>query len=561
MGGDGPRGALPARVSRNLPLALSGAARRFAEDPWRGRVALDRAWRRFRGARSAGTPARGRGPSAALRRAVAIDDLAAAEDVLARLGVDDPQRPMAEGAVLLLRGRIDALLGSTPEDPRARPWRRAAQRQARMLGSSLPASLRGPRVEPPVEATRSRPPARILHVVTNSLPLTQAGSTIRTQGVVHAQRSAGWDAQVVTRPGYPVLYGELDAARLQVVDGVPYHRLLPRLMPPADGVDREYRRLLDELVRDLDPHLLHAASDHVNARAALEVGRARGIPVAYEVRTFFEDTWLASHGGEESRDSDVYRLLRERHTEVILAADSVTTLSDAMRVEILARGASPDRVVVTPNAVDPSFLSPRVPAPRAREALGLPEAYWVGSLATFQRYEGLETLVDAVARLRDAGSDARILLVGDGPALADLRARAASAGVPLVAPGRVPFAEVLGYYDALDVFALPRTATALNERVTALKPLEAQARGLPVVGSDLPAVREVVPTESPLVPAGDAPALAAALAVLADPVTRAERGEAARAWVASCRTWPYVTEAYRGAYAALGVPVGASGRP
>ena len=557
MGGAGPRGALAVAVSRNLPLAISGAVRRFTEDPWRGRVALERAWRRA--ARPVGEP------RDALRRAVALDDLAAAEAAVAALAPDETGRS-ADAALLLLRGRLGEALRASADDPGARPWRRAARRQLRALESGLPPSLRQPRIaitrgSPSAEAVPGGPGPRILHVVTNSLPGTQAGSTIRTQGVVSAQRAVGWDAHVVTRPGYPVLYGDLDAGSLEWVDGVPYHRLLPWIMPAAQGVDRAYRQLLDELVVDLRPDVLHAASDHVNARAALEVGRRRGLPVAYEARTFFEDTWLAAHGGEASRDSDVYRLLRERHTEVILAADMVTTLSEAMRDEIVARGAAPDRVVVTPNAVDPSFLAPRKSAPRARAAAGLPEGFWVGSVATFQRYEGLETLVDAVAILRRSGCDARVLLVGEGPALMELRARAETLGVPLASPGRVPFADVLGFYDALDVFALPRSATALNQRVTPLKPLEAQARGLPVVGSDLPAIREVVPPGTPLTAPGDPDGLAEALAALQDPDARAERGERARSWVASCRTWPYVTEAYRGAYSALGVPVGASGHP
>lgn len=557
MGGAGPRGAHAAAVSRNLPLAISGAVRRFTEDPWRGRVALERAWRRS--ARPPGDA------GDALRRAVALDDLAAAEAAVAALDADASDRS-AGTALLLLRGRLRDVLRASADDPGSRPWRRAARRQLRALEAGLPPSLRQPRIAvmrgaaPGQTALRGAGP-RILHVVTNSLPATQAGSTIRTQGIVSAQRAAGWDAHVATRPGYPVLYGDLDAGPLEWVDGVPYHRLLPWVMPAAQGVDRMYRQLLDELVGNLRPHVLHAASDHVNARAALEVGRRRGLPVAYEARTFFEDTWLAAHGGEESRDSDVYRLLRERHTEVILAADMVTTLSEAMRDEIIARGAEPDRVVVTPNAVDPAFLAPRESAQRARAAAGLPEGFWVGSIATFQRYEGLETLVDAVAILRRSGCDARVLLVGEGPALPELRARAEALGVPLASPGRVPFADVMGFYDALDVFALPRSAAALNQRVTPLKPLEAQARGLPVVGSDLPAIREVVPPGTPLTAPGDPEGLADALAALQDPGTRAARGEAARSWVASCRTWPYVTEAYRGAYSALGVPVGASGHP
>ena len=109
---------------------------------------------------------------------------------------------------------------------------------------------------------------------------------------------------------------------------------------------RAYRDMLGRLVDAWRPHLLHAASDTANARAALEVGRREGIPVAYEARAFHEDTWLSRHGEERARDSDTYRWMRERHTEVMLAADLVTTLGQAMRADIIARGVDPDKVVV-----------------------------------------------------------------------------------------------------------------------------------------------------------------------------------------------------------------------
>ena len=395
----------------------------------------------------------------------------------------------------------------------------------------------------------------VLHVVTNSLPLTQAGSTIRTQRIARAQRDLGWDARVVTRPGYPVTHGDLTSPDPQVIDGVPYHRLLPLVMPADAQMRKEYAALLGHLVDELRPDVLHAASDHVNAAVALEVGRARGLPVAYEARSFFEDTWLARHGGEAARDSDMFALLRDRHTEALLAADAVTTLSEGMREAIIARGVAPERVFVTPNAVPVDFLEAK-DVSSARRQCGIDDALWIGSVATVNDDEGFATLIDAVALLRRDGLDARALIVGDGPGLPALRARAEATDVPLVTPGRVPVSQVRQWFDVLDVFALPREDTVLNRRVTALKPLEAQARGIPVVGSDLPAVADVLAPGSRLVPAGDARALAGAVHALADPLVRAEEGERARAWVEATRTWPSVMGAYRAAYSFLGALTG-----
>lgn len=192
----------------------------------------------------------------------------------------------------------------------------------------------------------------------------------------------------------------------------------------------------------------------------------------------------------------------------------------------------------------------------ARRQLGIDDALWIGSVATVNDDEGFATLIDAVALLRRDGLDARTLIVGDGPGLAALRTRAEAIDVPLVAPGRVPVSQVRQWFDVLDVFALPREDTVLNRGVTPLKPLEAQARGIPVVGSDLPAVAEVLAPGSPLVRASDPAALAEAVRSLAEPKVRAEAGERARAWVEATRTWPSVMGAYRAAYSYLGALTG-----
>lgn len=531
---------------RRFPLAVSGALRRFAEDPGRGRAALERAWSPARRVpRSTGAPAR-------LDRAVAEDRLSDAEQILALMPPDDPDRPSCELSVMRLRGQLRDVSEATATDSRGRRARRLARRQMHHLRSPLPAWAHRRDAVSVVNA----PPARILHVVTNSLPLTQAGSTIRTQRILASQRARGWDARGVTRPGYPVTYGVLDAADTQWYDGVPYERLLPAIMPAEDDVQAVYGHMLGELAHRITPHLLHAASDAVNARAALEVGRRMGIPVAYEVRAFHEDTWLSRHGEERARETDAYRWMRERHTEVMLAADLVTTLGERMRAEIIARGVDANRVIVVPNAVPENFVEGLRSAADARAFLRIEDAFWVGSVATLHEAEGLDILLDALALLRADGVDARALIVGDGPARTALVERARRLGVPLQSPGQVPVSEVLPYIDALDVFAMPRTDTALNREVTGLKPLEAQARARPVVGSDLPAVAEVLAPGMPLVPPGDPQALAEALRALLDPAERQRHGDAGHVWVAAERTWPSVTDRYATAYAALGVPTG-----
>ncbi|MFD0802538.1 glycosyltransferase, partial [Streptomonospora algeriensis] len=271
---------------------------------------------------------------------------------------------------------------------------------------------------------------RVLHLVTNALPHTNAGYTQRTHRIARGQRAAGLDPHVATRAGYPLTKGIPDTRPRVEVEGICYHRLLPWLAPADEGAElRAGLRLALPLARRLGPDVLHAASNHGNARLALELGRRLSLPVVYEVRGFLEESWLSRDPSRSTEDA-FYTTERARETACMHAADLVVTLGETMRAEIAGRGVEPDKVITVPNAVDESFLEPLPDGAGLRRELGAGEgAFVVGTTTSCYGYEGLDTLIDAVAELRRRGVDAHTLVVGDGPELGALRERAAAAGL------------------------------------------------------------------------------------------------------------------------------------
>ncbi|KIH97067.1 glycosyl transferase family 1 [Streptomonospora alba] len=398
---------------------------------------------------------------------------------------------------------------------------------------------------------------RVLHLVTNALPHTNAGYTQRTHRIAQGQRAAGLDPHVVTRAGYPLTKGIPDTRARVDVDGVCYHRLLPWLAPADEAAELRagLRRSLP-LARRLRPDVLHAASNHGNARLALELGRRLSLPVVYEVRGFLEESWL-SRDPSRSTDDAFYAAERARETACMHAADLVVTLGETMRAEIVGRGVDPDRVITVPNAVDESFLEPLPDGAGLRRELGAGEdAFVVGTTTSCYGYEGLDTLIDAVAELRRRGVAAHALIVGDGPELEALRERAAAAGLGRAAhfPGRVAADEVRRHHAALDVFAVPRRDERVSRLVTPLKPVEAMAGGLPVVASDLEALREIVEpgATGELVRPQSPGELADCLEKLAAaPETRRAYGRAAGERVGRDRTWKAAAHRYIEAYTSL----------
>ncbi|MGD6978498.1 glycosyltransferase family 4 protein [Citricoccus sp. CH26A] len=441
-------------------------------------------------------------------------------------------------------------------------------RQRRQLASEL-AAFAGARPQLGAVGDYRPSPGRVLHVLTNSLPHTPSGYAQRSHAILTALRDDGWDVSAVTRLGWPVQTGVLHAAAVDTVDGIEYRRLLPRRL--AEGFDarmQQHAELLLNTVRALRPAVLHTTSHWTNAMVVQAVADAVGIPWVYEVRGQLADTW-ASTRGIEARESERYRLFTERDAEAARSADAVVTLGPSMRANLSAHGVDPASIELCPNAVGGVFLEEPGDRTAARRALGLdPHLDYVGTISSIVPYEGLDTLVRAVASLAPTRPGLRLLMAGDGTALPGLLDLAADLGITdrLIVPGRVDRAMAPTYHQALDIFVVPRRDTSVTRSVTPMKSVEASASGRPVVASDLPALAELVEhgVTGLLVTPEDPVALAGTLGeLLQDPDRAARMGAAGRAWALRERTWVANAEKYGGLYRALagaaGVPVGAPG--
>jgi PEP-CTERM/exosortase A-associated glycosyltransferase len=400
---------------------------------------------------------------------------------------------------------------------------------------------------------------RVLHVVNKSLPYSQVGYTLRTHYVAKAQRMAGLDPHVVTLLGFPWDHG-VDAVSLcDEVDGIRYHRL-----PTTKGIpSRLDLRLsqnvsqLIELVKELKPAVIHAASDYQNALVALEVGRLCNLPVVYEVRGFWEDHWLSKRD-EGAKHRERYIFSREQELHCMLAADRIVTLAEVMKQRMAERGVPPDKITIIPNAVDSETFVPCERDAQLAARFGIdPNDVVVGYISTFWRFEGIKYLIDAVAKLVNRGHRIRCLLVGDGEERLRLEAQTTALGIAdrVIFTGAVPHEEILKYYGLVNVFVVPRTADNISKFVTPLKPLEAMATGRAMVVSRVPALEEMIQdgVTGQMFSPEDAESLAGVIEpLLTDPSRRKNLGEAAREWVRENRTWERNAAIYREVYEALG---------
>lgn len=404
-------------------------------------------------------------------------------------------------------------------------------------------------------ASAADQPLRILHVLDHSLPL-HSGYTFRTLAILGQQRALGWDTFHLTGPKQGS-----GQQREELVDGWMFYRT-----PPASGLAAklpvvQYRALmrslqtrLADVVKAVQPDVIHAHSPVLNAFPALAVGRATGIPVVYEVRAFWEDA--AVDQGTAREWGPRYRLTRAMETRALRQADAVTTICEGLRGDMLARGIPADKITVIPNAVDPSRFHAAATADASlQQQYGLTRGCTLGFAGSFYAYEGLDALLRAMPQVMRAVPQARLLLLGGGPQEAELQALAAGLGLEHAVhfTGRVPHGEMTRYYDAMDVMVYPRTSLRLTELVTPLKPLEAMAMGKLVVASDVGGHRELIRDghNGHLFSAGSDEALAQCLIKqLNAPETWSEVIAHGRDYVANERNWAASVERYRAVYPA-----------
>ena len=206
--------------------------------------------------------------------------------------------------------------------------------------------------------------------------------------------------------------------------------------------------------------------------------------------------------------------------------------------ELADAGFDPARIHVVPHGID------RPPEPHPGPGPGrdvVPPGPYLLAVGTREPRKGLGLLLAAHAALRATRPELALVVAGPpgwGPPV-DLD----RPGV--TAPGRVSEAELDALYRGAAALALPSRTEGFG-----LPALEAMARGCPVVASAAGALPEVVGGAGLLVPAGDADALAAALARLIDDEDeRRRRAEAGRRRAAGF-TWAACVEGHLAAYRA-----------
>jgi glycosyltransferase involved in cell wall biosynthesis len=312
--------------------------------------------------------------------------------------------------------------------------------------------------------------------------------------IVHDEPiDSGYGAEAYVRR----LVAGLDAAgdQVELMAGEHRHHGLTKLLDPWDPTAW---RLLTERALRFRPDVIH----HHNIARELSASVLTAAPTIPAVMTVHDQRMV---GGREHSARSIRGVAESIGSAVLLRTACrhlAATIAVSERLATLLQAAGlPDVTTIPVPISDP--IGPARPAEACRDVAV------IGRLAPDK---GVDLVIDAFALLGDAIRTSRLVIAGDGPSRAALERRAAPLGNQVRFLGRLDEREVsalLGQVRLVVVASMP----SRRPEGSSLTAAEAAGHGRAVLGSSDPAVVEVIDRTGAgeTVPAGDAPALAAAL--------------------------------------------------
>jgi glycosyltransferase involved in cell wall biosynthesis len=196
--------------------------------------------------------------------------------------------------------------------------------------------------------------------------------------------------------------------------------------------------------------------------------------------------------------SGVRRVAWESHTgawswaarSLAARAEKLVVISNGLRNFYIERGVPSEKILVAHDAIDPDDFAHPETREVARARLGLSQSgkivMYIGSLGG---WKGVDTLLEASTLLQ---SSVGVVIVG-GTAQEISKLRALYPRVQFL--GSLPYRDLANNQIAADVLVLPNTGRDVRaaQFTSPLKLFAYMMSGRPIVASDLPSTREVLP--------------------------------------------------------------------
>lgn len=249
------------------------------------------------------------------------------------------------------------------------------------------------------------------------------------------------------------------------------------------------------LAKQLEQELCAGEYDYVLIRTSFQrnimLNRLKkklpGIPLVLEINSAYFD--------EKFHAIWLRKLWQFIEAQRYKRADRIVVVSTYLKEYLVLRGVPEAKICVNPNGVNPTRFDHQVLAEKSvhRHTWGIPEsAFVLGYVGGMEPFRRLAEVIERFAEMRFQDRTLYLLLVGDGEDMPKVKATIAKHQNTLddsvLCLGWQPYEKVPGIISMFDIAIMPFT----NPYCSPLKLFEYLAMGVPTIGPDTPAVREVV---------------------------------------------------------------------
>jgi colanic acid biosynthesis glycosyl transferase WcaI len=255
------------------------------------------------------------------------------------------------------------------------------------------------------------------------------------------------------------------------------------------------------------------------------LARWKRVPFIFEVRDLWPESLTAVGMGNEN--SVLNRTLSRIAQFLYRKADRIVVVSPAFEERLaLHRKVPREKIVVVENGVETDLFSSQNTESQLRKQLGAEEKFVVCYVGTMGMAHGLETLVEAAARLRGVRPEVLFLLVGEGSDKRRIRLLAEACGLTNIRfIDQQPRERIPDYICASDACLVLLKKAELFKTVIPTKMLEFMACERPVILGVEGQARKIVEAADAgvYVEPGNADQLVSAILALAENAGTRER--------------------------------------
>lgn len=330
---------------------------------------------------------------------------------------------------------------------------------------------------------------KIIYLIDKGIDSTQDGYAVKShQTLLCLKEQSRYEIIPVIRPGNNLFQERY------VIDDIEYIKLAnpENCLPNTQEYFKNYYDRLLEFSHERKISLLHACSNFVNGMIASLVTDSLKISFIYEVRGLWEISASANH--PEFENTELFEISKRYETKVCLKADQVLVINSGIEEVLGNRGIDVRKIKIIPFSVFSEGFA------KERKTISNPfgELHGelvIGHFGSLNAYEGLDDLIKVAKQIKDEGNNNfRIIIIGDGPQkqslIEQIERSDLKAQVRMLDP--LPYADILAYYELVDLVCLPRKETEVTKVVLPMKLVEAMALKKPVLVSDLQPLTDVV---------------------------------------------------------------------